>query len=835
MTPAQRKELWPKWRRLINMTPREIRSFLDTAQGKVAGLSRQQAKRQGIARGRDSGRALLRMLPTGGKSYAQAQKNWSAADWQWAKRQYAFNSRMRKASGPLFKDGKMTRKLTSLLIWGHDPRKSLHKSNPKKRAAFQRPIAFMRVRPLSKPKDLLEVYDQRKLVVQPKLDGFKVMAVKMTKGVILYSRRGVDVTKRVPHIVKRIDEHLKVGDVILGEMVYLDQKKKQDIHKLQSILGSRTQRRAVERFKKLGGRIEYAVYDLLAYRGKDITSLGLNKRKSQLNKMLPSRGIVHVVKDYPWKNRKQAIKDSLKAGGEGIVIKVEDSAYRYRSKGSSEPFGLWWKYKPIMDTADVILTKYKKAKEKYVFSAYQYDKKGKLVYVGGVSGMGKENEKVAKKKIDEGKKVLVEVSYQKPRLPSQKLRHMGWVRFRMDKPLRSATIETTPQSRKKRSKMRAKVRKKNPEYIAYVVEKTPKALYVKPFRSRDFIAPYRAANEFRLGIMGRLGTRTSDVYVLDGRGLGRMMRKTGLRARPMSISGRRKNPRNSLVKDALFAEAVSYRNFQDFSRAYWDDCARGIYWYATNEKAFEVGPVEKKLVADGKFYVSCNPQIALSGPRGEGKKYVVELDVTRLGSADFRIKRGSGGTEIRIVSGIERVKPMRILDAEQATRAWRWQKGLLPPSKDELFKVWKAAWKKEERKKEREEQRRERKREKLERKARRIAREERQVQEREAKEQKEEVKKRERKRKTEQKKRKTAERKEKERLKKEKRKTKKAAKKTTKKAAKKTAKKTSKKKAKKGRWVRPKPKAKKKTTALSKTNPQKGIRKVRATINRPGR
>lgn len=127
MTREEREELWPKWRKLVNMTPSQIERFLNSPEGKAAGLSRKEASKAGIARGRDSARALVRMLPTGGSSYERAEKNWSDNDWEWAKRQYSFISRMRKSKGPLYKDDEMTRKLTSLLIWGHDPRKKMKK------------------------------------------------------------------------------------------------------------------------------------------------------------------------------------------------------------------------------------------------------------------------------------------------------------------------------------------------------------------------------------------------------------------------------------------------------------------------------------------------------------------------------------------------------------------------------------------------------------------------------------------------------------------------------------------------------------------------------------
>jgi hypothetical protein len=125
MTQAEREKLWPKWRKLVNMSASQIEAFMDTPEGQAAGLSREEASEQGIARGRDSARALIRMLPKGGRSYEQAERNWNDNDWEWAKRQYSFNSRMRGVKGALYdEDGNMTRKLTSLLIWGHDPRKA---------------------------------------------------------------------------------------------------------------------------------------------------------------------------------------------------------------------------------------------------------------------------------------------------------------------------------------------------------------------------------------------------------------------------------------------------------------------------------------------------------------------------------------------------------------------------------------------------------------------------------------------------------------------------------------------------------------------------------------
>jgi hypothetical protein len=117
------KELYERWRSLVNMTEAQLRRFLQSKEGKEAGLSRAEASKQGIRSGQDSARAILRMIPNS-KTLQQAYGHWSKADWEWAKRQVSFISRMRGNAGPLYDEqGRPTRKLTSLLLWGHDPRK----------------------------------------------------------------------------------------------------------------------------------------------------------------------------------------------------------------------------------------------------------------------------------------------------------------------------------------------------------------------------------------------------------------------------------------------------------------------------------------------------------------------------------------------------------------------------------------------------------------------------------------------------------------------------------------------------------------------------------------
>jgi hypothetical protein len=117
------KEKWEKWNKLVNMSASELKKFMDSQFGKQAGLKKKEASKLGISTGRESARAILRMMEKG-TGFKSALENWNETDWKWCGKQISFISRMSGNSGPLYdKDGKPTRKLLSLKIWGHNPSK----------------------------------------------------------------------------------------------------------------------------------------------------------------------------------------------------------------------------------------------------------------------------------------------------------------------------------------------------------------------------------------------------------------------------------------------------------------------------------------------------------------------------------------------------------------------------------------------------------------------------------------------------------------------------------------------------------------------------------------
>lgn len=532
------------------------------------------------------------------------------------------------------------------------------------------------------PKRLAE----NRIVVQQKYDGFKALVSKTDRGLYVYTRRGVNITNRLPEkLVKELNRLLPTKSAVLGELVYLD-KGKQSLTKVQSVVGSRDSV-AQQKIKKMKGHIEYVAYDVIKYKGKDLRKKQLKDRVIYLNNF-PHRGIVHRAKDYSWNLRRQAMKDSLRVGGEGIVIKDLLGIYHWKKKGASEPFGSSWKYKAPgkkASTADVILEHYKKGKEKLIFEAFQIYK-GKKIKVGRLSNLDKISEAKAKKIIDQRKRAVAEVSYQE-RLPSGKLRHMGWVRLRPDKPAKSATVRENPMSE---------------PMLWFVVVETPKTSRVDSCHELTGTA---------FGRQLELQHEGKKTLVLSEEGLENYKELTGKK-----ISKKRKptkNPRRSKVKDALAAEAIRYSEFEDFAERYWNSCARGIYWIPADRSDFDITESVKKSIRDKKFIVYCNPILAAAADLDV--RYMAELNVNKLSPTSIHYIRGEEGSKIKIVAEPDLISVLRVIPVDKALRAFKYQLSLLPSSKEELLAFWDLSWEKEEQRKQKEADRAARKRRREER------------------------------------------------------------------------------------------------------------------------
>ena len=120
----RRQDLYARWKQLVNMSAESLEKWLDRQMElaksdpkKHPGLKQNVASKLGISTGRQSARNIIRMKQ-------KHVKDWDANDWRWAGKQVSFISRMRGNPGKLYDEhGEPTRKLLSLLVWGHDPRR----------------------------------------------------------------------------------------------------------------------------------------------------------------------------------------------------------------------------------------------------------------------------------------------------------------------------------------------------------------------------------------------------------------------------------------------------------------------------------------------------------------------------------------------------------------------------------------------------------------------------------------------------------------------------------------------------------------------------------------
>lgn len=301
------------------------------------------------------------------------------------------------------------------------------------------PVALMRVTQIEDPDELLKEFDRDNIVIEEKLDGWKAQVIKSGGKIKIYSRKGDEKTDNFPELVEKLS-FLPDNTVIEGELVYWDNGK-QDESKVTSLAGSSAEN-AIEKAKELPGKIKLHFYDVLWKDGKNVTDEPFEKRRKLLESFIKKSDLIEITKQYPFSKWQEAMNVAVKKGGEGIVLKIKNKPYEYKSLGSNEPkpAGIMYKYKGSggkSATDDYVIYDYEmsdKGKLKAFFGQYY---KGKLYHISEISNFSEENEEKIKEKLKKGQ-FTVEIGFQE-RLPGG-LRHQKFIRFRDDKDPKDATM-----------------------------------------------------------------------------------------------------------------------------------------------------------------------------------------------------------------------------------------------------------------------------------------------------------------------------------------------------------------------------------------------------------
>ena len=158
-----------------------------------------------------------------------------------------------------------------------------------------------------------EPFDHPDWIFEVKWDGYRAVAEILDKNVSLYSRNGISFDKKFSPVVEALR---KFGfDAVLdGEIVVVDDQGRPDFQMLQH-------------YQDPGrGHLVYYVFDLLYFRGRDLTGLPLLRRKELLKKILPSSPKIRFS-DHVGKDGVLFYDVSREKGLEGIVAKYAQSAY----------------------------------------------------------------------------------------------------------------------------------------------------------------------------------------------------------------------------------------------------------------------------------------------------------------------------------------------------------------------------------------------------------------------------------------------------------------------------------------------------------------------------
>ncbi len=250
------------------------------------------------------------------------------------------------------------------------------------------------------------------LVMEPKYDGFRLLAQVTETGVSTYTRTGNRQDGKLP-LIERALSALPAGTWLDGELVAFNNGANH-WGTVQSVMGSNTAQAA-----QRSSALTYVVFDVLTFDGIDIRRLPLAERRAALEQivaMVNNPQAVVITPQFP------ASYDSHEAlvaqGWEGTIVKDPTKPYASGKRGQG-----WTKLK-MSDELDVIVTGFEAGSEYGAIVFGQY-KDGVLTQ----RGKCKRYSHCADLKVGD----VISVTHMGI-MESGKPRHAMYTRLRIDKP-----------------------------------------------------------------------------------------------------------------------------------------------------------------------------------------------------------------------------------------------------------------------------------------------------------------------------------------------------------------------------------------------------------------
>ena len=224
-----------------------------------------------------------------------------------------------------------------------------------------------------------EVFDHTDWIYEIKWDGYRALAGRYNKKCTLISRNGLTFEKKFPQVFNAI-KNWPVKAVVDGEIVALNDAGLPDFNRLQNLQ------------QGTDDNVQYYVFDILWYNGKDITTLPLLERQLILKSILPEDNDIIKASFSASVSGTEFLNAASGIGLEGIMAKRADSLY-YPGQRTKD----WLKIK-LQKSQEAVIAGYtrKKGSPRY-FSSLLLGvyKNGKLQYAGKVGTGFKEKEQKA--------------------------------------------------------------------------------------------------------------------------------------------------------------------------------------------------------------------------------------------------------------------------------------------------------------------------------------------------------------------------------------------------------------------------------------------------------
>jgi len=214
-----------------------------------------------------------------------------------------------------------------------------------------------------------EPFDHPDWIFEVKWDGYRAIAEIRDEGVSLYSRNLISLNQKFFPVVNSLRK-FRFEAVLDGEIVVVDDQGRPDFQMLQN-------------YQKSGrGHLLYYVFDLLYFRGHDLTNLPLLRRKELLKKILPSDPKIKFS-GHVSKGGVLFFNVVKEKGLEGIIAKHSQSAYKMGRRSRQ-----WLKVKTQLTQEGVIagFTEPRGGRKYFgslVLGAYEGDE---LIYIGYSGG-----------------------------------------------------------------------------------------------------------------------------------------------------------------------------------------------------------------------------------------------------------------------------------------------------------------------------------------------------------------------------------------------------------------------------------------------------------------